>query len=95
MSTEETQETLDRQPTKEELVAYLNESLEIAKLRAELQAFNTQIAVGRAEELKALVFIAQLTNPKEQSVEQPGNDFDVDEVPETRRKLKKEKQPTE
>lgn len=95
MVTEETQETVDRQPTKEELVAFLNESLEIAELRAKLQNYNTQIAVGRAEELKALVFIAQLTNPKEQPEQESGDDFDVDQVPETRRKLKKEKQPTE
>jgi hypothetical protein len=86
-----TEETLDRQPTKEELVAYLTESLEIAKLRAELQTFNTQIAVGRAEELKALVFIAQLTNPKEQPTEP---DFEEDQEPAVGRKLKREK-PTE
>lgn len=86
-----TEETQDRQPTKEELVAYLNESLEIAKLRAELQGFNTQIAVGRAEELKALVFIAQLTNPKPQSEEEE----EEDGPQENKRTLKREKQPTE
>jgi len=86
-----TEETQERQPTKEELVEFLKESIEISELRAKLQSYNTQIAVGRAEELKALVFIAQLTNPKEA----PEADFDGDEQPETRRKLKKEKQPTE
>lgn len=89
-----TEETQERQPTKEELVEFLKESIEISELRAKLQSYNTQIAVGRAEELKALVFIAQLTNPKE-APDEPGSDFDVDEQPETRRKLKKEKQPTE
>lgn len=55
-----------KEPTKEEVLNFLNESLEIAELRAKLQNCNTQIAVGRAEELKALVFISQVTNPKAQ-----------------------------
>jgi hypothetical protein len=54
----------EKQPTKEEILEFLNESIEISKLRAELQDHNTRIAVGRAEELKALAFIANLTNPK-------------------------------
>lgn len=89
MSTEQTAE--DRQPTKEELVAYLNETIEIAKLRAELQSFNTQIAVGRAEELKALVFIAQLTNPKPENAD--GGEEEEEEASENKRTLKR--QPTE
>jgi hypothetical protein len=58
-----------KQPTKEELVDFLNESIELAKLRAELQELNTKIAVGRAEELKALVVIGQITNPQPQEME--------------------------
>jgi hypothetical protein len=95
MSTQETIQDQDRQPTKEELVAFLNESIEISELRAKLQNYNTQIAVGRAEELKALVFIAQITNPKE-APQQP--EFDEDEetpVAESKRKLKREQTPTE
>ena len=65
-----TQEQERKEPTKEELVSFLNDSLEIAELRAKLQTFNTQIAVGRAEELKALVFISQVTNPKSQDLEE-------------------------
>lgn len=67
MSTQEQQER--KEPTKQEVLLFLNESLEIAELRAKLQNFNTQIAVGRAEELKALVFISQITNPKPQDLE--------------------------
>lgn len=54
----------EKQPTKEEIIAFLQESIEISKLRAELQNYNTQIATGRAEELKALAFIGNITNPK-------------------------------
>lgn len=59
----------EKQPTKEEIIAFLNESIEIAKLRADLQELNTRIAVGRADELKALVFIGQVTNPKQEDLE--------------------------
>ena len=62
------------QPTKEEVIAFLNESIEIAELRAKLQTLNTQIAVGRAEELKALVVISQITNP---SPEDPLETYNV------------------
>jgi len=63
----QTETTQERQePTKEEVISFLTESLEIAELRAKLQDCNTRIAAGRAEELKALVFISQITNPKPQ-----------------------------
>lgn len=58
----------EKQPTREEVIAFLNDSIEVADLRAKLQSLNTQIAVGRAEELKALVFISQLTNPESQEL---------------------------
>ena len=61
--------TEEKQPTREEIITFLNESIEMTKLRAELQDLNTKIAVGRAEELKALVFIGQITNPKQEDLE--------------------------
>jgi hypothetical protein len=64
------EETVEqKQPTRQEIIDFLNESIEISKLRAELQSYNTQIATERAEELKALVFIAQVTNPKPEEQE--------------------------
>ena len=59
----------EKVPTKEEMIQFLNESIEITKLRAELQTLNTQIAVNRAEELKALAFITQVTDPKQHDTE--------------------------
>ena len=61
--------TEEKQPTREEIIAFLNESIEISKLRADLQELNTKIAVGRAEELKALAFIGQMMNPKQEDLE--------------------------
>jgi hypothetical protein len=75
-------------PTTEEFIAHINEQISIAEVRAKLQALNTQIAKDRAEELNALMFIAQVTNPK------AGSDIDLDEEESDeqlpKRKLKKD-----
>jgi len=52
-------------PTKEEILAMIAEQIEIKKAQAELQELNAKLATYRAEELKALAFIAQITNPQQ------------------------------
>ena len=66
------QQVLEEQkvPTKEEFIAHMQEQIEIAEVRRNLQNINTEIAKARAEELNALSFIAQLTNPKTQLEEE-------------------------
>jgi hypothetical protein len=59
-------------PTKEELIQFFQEQIDVKKLQYELQELNTKLAVARAEELKALSFIAQMTNPKAQGSEYEG-----------------------
>ena len=56
-------------PTKEELIAFLEEQIEVKTKQAQLQELNTKLAVLRAEELKALQFIAQMTNPSVQEAD--------------------------
>ena len=51
-------------PSKEEVIAFLKEQMEVKKVQLELQQLNTALAEGRANELKALQFIAQMTNPQ-------------------------------
>lgn len=51
-------------PTKEEITKFLQEQIEVKAKQYELQELNTKLAVARAEELKALQFIAQMTNPQ-------------------------------
>jgi hypothetical protein len=59
--------TQDQQaPTKEELMAFFQEQIDVKKLQVELQTLNTTLAKGRAEELQALQFIANMTNPNQQ-----------------------------
>ena len=53
-----------KQPTKEEVIAFLQEQIDVKKVQLELQELNSKLAVARAEELKALQFIAQMTNPQ-------------------------------
>lgn len=62
MSQDNTQE--QTAPTKEEVVKFFQEQIDVKKVQYELQELNTKLAVARAEELKALSFIAQMTNPK-------------------------------
>lgn len=59
-------------PTKEELIAFFKEQIEVKKVQYELQELNTKLAVARAEEMKALSFIAQITNPKPEGNEYEG-----------------------
>ena len=72
MSTEENVQ--DQQeataPSKEEVIAFFNEQIEVKKVQLELQEINAALAAARAEELKALAFIAQLTNPAPQKEEE-------------------------
>ena len=84
MSTENVQEQQEATaPTKEEVIAFFTEQIEVKKVQLELQELNTALAVGRAEELKALAFIAQITTPPSQNEE--------DDEPKAPRSLKKEK----
>lgn len=51
-------------PSKEEVIAFLSEQIEVKSKQYELQELNTKLAVARAEELKALQFISTMTNPQ-------------------------------
>ena len=74
-------------PTTEEFIAHMEEQIKIAEVRAKLQALNMQIAKDSAEELNALMFIAQVTNPKNQE-ETPEEEQEAPAP--TKRKLKSE-----
>ena len=58
-------------PTKEEIMAFLKEQIEVKELQAQLQDLNTRLAKSRAEEIQAISFVAQMTNPS-----QPPADLD-------------------
>ena len=60
MNTDQTQEE-QKVPSKEELIAFFNEQIEVKRVQYELQELNTKLAVAKAEELKALAFIGQMT----------------------------------
>ena len=62
MKKEENMEQEDKNvPTKEEIIAFIKEQIEVKTVQLELQNLNTGLATSRAEELKALAFIAQIT----------------------------------
>lgn len=55
------QQTEQQAPSKEDVIKFFQEQIEVKKYQVELQELNTALAMGRAEELKALSFIAQMT----------------------------------
>lgn len=67
MSAEETNTQQEqRVPTKEEMLAHLNEQIEIMESRVKLQELRAAYAMAQAEELKAVAFMSQLTQAPEQ-----------------------------
>lgn len=64
MSEQPTQSPEQKVPSKEELIKFFQEQIDVKKVQLELQELNAKLAVARAEELKALSFIAQVTNPE-------------------------------
>lgn len=61
----ETQNEQQAPPSKEELINFFKEQIEVKKVQFELHDLNAKIALARAEELKAMAFIAQMTSPQE------------------------------
>lgn len=59
-------------PSKEQIISFFQEQINVKKVQYELQELNTKLAVARAEELKALSFISQITNPKPTGQEYEG-----------------------
>jgi uncharacterized protein YneF (UPF0154 family) len=71
-------------PSKEDVINFLAEQMEVKEAQYKLQEINTKLAVARAEELKALQFIAQMTNPQPPADAVPHNltQQDMDDNPE-------------
>jgi hypothetical protein len=72
-------------PTKEEIMTFLIEQIEVKELQAKLQDLNTRLAKARAEELQAISFVAQLTNPRNEENEMVPHTLtqeDLDQNPE-------------
>ena len=84
MSENQNQQEEQKQPSKEEVIAFFQEQIEVKKVQLELQQLNAQLAVAKAEELKALAFIAQITSP-------PSQEEEEEEEPAKARTLKKDK----
>ena len=80
MSEQQTEQQVP--PSKEDIVKFLSEQIEVKKVQYELQELNTKLAVARAEELKALSFIAQMTNPSSQGKPHTITDEDIQNNPE-------------
>ena len=71
-------------PSKEEVVKFLLEQIEVKEVQLKLQVINTDLAESRAREVKALGLIAQMTNPTPPPDAVPHNltQEDMDQNPE-------------
>lgn len=69
-------------PTKEELIKFFQEQIDVKKVQLELHEINAKIATARAEELRALAFIAQMTNPQQNATPHVVTQEDLDQNPE-------------
>jgi hypothetical protein len=68
-----TQATEEKAPTREEMIKWYTEQLEVVKLRAELSGLNRDIAVADAERYGALAALAQMQyqgDPQSQTEEE-------------------------
>ena len=56
-------------PTKEEIVALLQEQIEVKTFQLQLQELNEKLAKSKAGELQALEFIGNMTNPQQEKAD--------------------------
>jgi len=71
------------QPTKEQIIAWYTEQIEIASLRRDLTALQAEIAKNEAQRMQATVLLAQMQNPVSQNeVEHIVTQNDLDANPE-------------
>lgn len=68
-------------PSKDELIAALQEQIEVKSVQLQLQELNTKLASLRADELKAYAFIGQMTSPEPELTEHVVSQQDMDENP--------------
>jgi hypothetical protein len=71
-------------PSKQEVVKFLTEQIEVKEIQLKLQVINADLAEARSRELKALGLIAQMTNPTPppDAVAHNLTQEDIDENPE-------------
>ena len=73
------------QPSKEQIIAWYKEQIEIATLRRDLSALQAEIAKNEAQRVQATVLMAQMQNPASQNqneVEHEVTQEDLDANPE-------------
>ena len=70
-------------PSKAEVIAFLQEQIEVKKVQLELQTLNADLADAKAREVRALGLIGQMTAPKqEDTVQHKVTQEDIDNNPE-------------
>ena len=69
-------------PTKEELIAVMQDQIDVKEVQLKLQELNEKLAKSKAGELQALQFIAQMTQPQPEAEEHTLTEEDLAANPE-------------
>lgn len=83
MSTKTTppQDDAEKQPTKEEVIAFLQEQIEVKSLQRDLQKINMELAMFKAEEMKAYQMAANFMTKQPELQDYVLTQEDLDENP--------------
>jgi hypothetical protein len=78
-----TETTTPEQPSKDQIVAWYKEQIEVATLRRDLSALQSEIAKNEAQRMQATILLAQMQDPSSQNeVEHVVTQEDIDANPE-------------
>ncbi len=65
MSVEQEVQEESKAPSREEMIKFYNDQIELKELQVKLQELNTAFIKAKAEEIQATAFIGQMMSPQE------------------------------
>jgi hypothetical protein len=65
MSVEQEVQDESKAPSREEMIKFYNDQIELKELQVKLQELNTLFIKAKAEEIQATAFIGQMMSPQE------------------------------
>lgn len=66
MSVEQEVQDESKAPSREEMIKFYNDQIELKELQVKLQELNTAFIKAKAEEIQATAFIGQMMSPQEE-----------------------------
>lgn len=73
MSVEQEVQEESKAPSREEMIKFYNDQIELKELQVKLQELNTAFIKAKAEEIQATAFIGQMMSPQEDEESEEDN----------------------